>query len=398
MEYRIQFVDSNLQRVDWCKLDSSSGEVIESGSSDADKLSEICSGPTKTIVFLPQQNILLSTPLLPPKANKQQINSIAFTIEDYLAVDIDDCFFAVLKQQADHTVPVAVINVDIMDKLIELLTHHHITASLILPQIYLCPWSDDKTLLATICPVQDGFLIRTGQHEGIFCHQGILSQTVSILEKNKSASQSKLIIYSDNLPDDFDAGKVDVEQQAAIKLLAQSVDVQSCINLKQKNYETSHLWMEGFKKWQWPMAALVLLVTVFFAGNILNNFQKEKIYGGLIDQQKALLKQHLPNIVVNNDPKRQLIELLADNQSGGQVGFLDLLHEYSRLKKGYEAVSSEKIIYQQSSLVINLETSDLNSMESFRVRLESSNYSVDIENVNINPDKTTGRLVMRENK
>ncbi|MCK4707545.1 MAG: hypothetical protein KAU21_02925, partial [Gammaproteobacteria bacterium] len=108
MECRVQFHDISLQIIDWCRLDSSSGEVIESGVSDSAQLAEICSGSTKTLVFLPQQNILLTSPQLPPKANKQQLNSIAYSVEEYLAEDIENCFFAVLAQQADHSVPVAV--------------------------------------------------------------------------------------------------------------------------------------------------------------------------------------------------------------------------------------------------------------------------------------------------
>ena len=76
--------------------------------------------------------------------------------------------------------------------------------------------------------------------------------------------------------------------------------------------------------------------------------------------------------------------------------FIDLLHEYSRLKKDFIGIVSNKILYQQSALVVNLQSRDLKTMESFRSKLESSRFPARIENVNINPEKTTGRLVMRE--
>ncbi|MBT4076811.1 MAG: hypothetical protein HOE78_09500, partial [Gammaproteobacteria bacterium] len=79
----------------------------------------------------------------------------------------------------------------------------------------------------------------------------------------------------------------------------------------------------------------------------------------------------------------------------GNVGFLDLLHEYSKLKAEFREIKTLKIQYQKSSLVVSLETGDLNLMESFRDRLGKSQFPAQIENVNINPDKTTGRLVMR---
>lgn len=397
MECRILFHDSDLRNFDWCKLDDASGKIIDSGTSSADELTGVCSDSAKTLVFFPQQDILITSPQLPPKASKQQLNSIAYTVEELLAEDIDDCFFAISAQQADHSVPVAVINREVMDNWMQLLSRKHINARLILPSIYLCPWSDADDLLATICPVEGGYLVRTGQHEGLFCQQAILSQVVALLEKNKSAVQSRIVMYGEGILNDFEAADLLLEQKESIKLLARSFDTKSCINLKQKNYQSSHQWLGLLKRWRWPMAAMLILVLVVIASNLLDGWQKEQIYNDIISQQKTLLNQHLPDLVAGDQPKTQLIKVLADSQgSDGQTGFLDLLHEYSRLKAGFNAVITNKIVYQQSSLIVNLETKDLNSLESFRAGLEKSSFQAQIENVNINPDKTTGRLVMRD--
>ncbi len=395
MQCRIQFHDKELQEFDWCKLDSISEEIIAEGKSASTELASLCSECDKTIVFMPQQNILLTSPVLPAKANKQQLNAISYTIEEFVAEDIENCFFAILSQQGDNSVPVAVINRSLMDKAVELLSESHINTRLILPQIYLCPWFNDEDLLATICQLEEGYLIRTGQHDGLFCQLTVLNQVLAVLAQNNSSTRNRVILYSGETLPELESSSLQIEPQAAINLLSQVIDTASCINLKQKEYESSHQWMGLLKQWKWPMVAMLLLAVVFVTGSLINSWQKNKIYNDIISQQQQVLLQHIPDIQVTDQPKRQLVKMLADNQgNSGQVGFLDLLHEYSRLKAEFKAVETQKIQYQQSHLAVNLETSDLNSMESFRSRLQESQYQADIENVNISPDKTTGRLVM----
>ncbi len=396
MQCRIQFYHEDADQFDWCKLDETSGEIIESGNSNFDELANVCAESTSTLVFIPQQNILLASPVLPPKASKQQLNAIAFSIEELMAEDIEDCFFAVLTQQDDHSVPVAVINREVMDGWMQLLSSNHIQTRFVLPQIYLCPWSTDDDLLATVCPVEGGFLIRTGKHDGLFCRQAILSEMITLLEKNKSSTKSRIVIYGDDVLADFKSTDIVFEQQGAINLLTRPVELLSCINLKQKDYQSSQQWLGLTKKWRWPLVAMALLTVLLAAGMLLDGWKKEQLYMDLINQQKAVINQHLPDLKVGNQPKKQLIKVLAGSRgSEGQVGFLDLLHEYSNLKTGLIGIKTQKILYQQSSLVVNLEAGDLNSMESFRSKLEKSNFPAQIDNVNISPDKTTGRLVMR---
>ena len=109
MQCRINFHDRDLQHFDWIKLDETGSGVIDSGSSASEQLRNICANASPVLVFLPQQDIHLTSAQLPPNASKQQLNAIAFSIEDQLADDVDNCFCAISGQQADGSVPVAVI-------------------------------------------------------------------------------------------------------------------------------------------------------------------------------------------------------------------------------------------------------------------------------------------------
>ena len=398
MQCRILFHDRELQRFDWCKIDPASEQDDECGTADSDQLAEICAQSAQTIVFLPQQDILLANPQLPPRASKQQLAAIAYTLEESLASDIDDCFFALLPQQADQTVPVAVIERDIMESVIALLNRQHINARLILPAACLCPWREDDELLATLCQVEGGLLLRHGVHHGLFCQPSVLAPVLQQLTKSVDASRKRVDIYGEGIVPELDDSEIfSVNRLSAIKLLAQPLDSANCINLKQKDFLSSRQWSGLIKRWRWPLTALLLLGLVSLAAVMVDSWHKQQQLDQLVQRQKTLLAQHVPGQAISDRPKDQLVKLLSQSRGGqGQAGFIDFLYEFSRLKAGFDQINIDKIVYQKDQLIVNLEAADLNSMEAFRAKLESARYPGTIDNVSINPDKTTGRLVMKE--
>jgi len=398
MQCRILFHDRELQRFDWCKLADDEDIDVECASADAEQLASVCAQSTQVIVFLPQKEILLSTPVLPPRANKQQLGAIAYTLEESLAQDVDDCFFAMMPQQADQRVPVAVIERSIMDEVIALLNRHHVNARQILPAACLCPWAEDDALLASVCSTGSELLIRYGQHHALSCQPSVAPQILSQLAKNIEAAGQRVDVYGvDALAGEHPQQGYSVQSLATIKLLAQPLDSVQCINLKQKEYLSSHHWSGLLKRWQWPLVLLLSLLVLWLAGNLVDSWKKQRQLDDLIRQQQQLLAQYLPDIRAGEHPKDQLVKYLSQQRGAqGQQGFIDLLYEFSRLKSDYKQISIEKIVYQKGQLIANLEAANLNAMEGFRLRLSKARFKSEIDNVNINPDKTTGRLVMRE--
>ena len=73
-----------------------------------------------------------------------------------------------------------------------------------------------------------------------------------------------------------------------------------------------------------------------------------------------------------------------------------MLHEFSVLISGFDDIKTSRIQYQQSQLLVNLQSKNLTSLESLRNRLAQSEFDAQIDNVNISPQQTTGRLVLQE--
>jgi general secretion pathway protein L len=390
---RILFHDALLQRFDWSRFNETT-DAWETGHAEIEQLGRVFEPGTQVSVYLAQQMLLQTEAQMPPRAGKQQLNAIAYAIEDQLAEDVEDCFFAVYQQQDDNTVPVVVINQQVMDKVVSLLSENHLIVRHILPQIYLCPMAQNASVIATICAWHDGYLIRTDRHRGLYCQSEILSQVLKLVSRQAPQDSQEAILYADS-PVDLNGLELEVVQQPAVSLLTQQVDEQLCINLKQKQYQSSHQWMSLLRLWKWPAGAFALLLIILVVNAVLDVWKQKETLNDLVMQQKALLQRHLPELAEAENPRRELTRYLADHRgSAQQAGFLDQLYEYVRLKTGLEQIITGKIQYQKSSLVVDLESKDLKSLESLRAKLGQSSFSARIDNVNISPEKTTGRLVM----
>jgi type II secretory pathway component PulL len=141
--------------------------------------------------------------------------------------------------------------------------------------------------------------------------------------------------------------------------------------------------------------AAALLTAVVVAGMMLD-FQSDKSeLAAIMDKQYALLAENLPELDAGSNPKRALAGYLADQQGGvQQADFIELLHAYARLQREVNTVKTGRIQYQNGSLAINVESRDLKTMENLRNRLIQGDFPAVIENLNISPEATTGRVVI----
>jgi general secretion pathway protein L len=392
IENRLLFHDRALQRFDWCSIDPDNPINTRSGSGDVEQLGSVFAAGTTVTVFVPQELILMSAVAMPPRASKQQLNAVGFAVEEQLAEDIEDCFFATLAQQADHNVPVAVVSIALMDRIVALLAGAQLNSRYILPALYLCPWEEGALGLARW---NGGFLLRNGQHQGLYCQAELLTDLLAIMQRSEEDDYSRIVALGE-LPDNLETEQWQVTQISDEPLLTVNIESAQCLNLKQKQYQGTHQVLTLLRPWKWPALALVAMLLVWIASAFLDSLQLQRELDHLVAQQQTLLREHLPAIDPGRQPRAQLAKHLAEQQEGGQgAGFLDQLHEYVRLKTGFAAIKTGKIQYQKGSLVINIESPDLKSLEGFRAKIEQAEVVAEIENVNISPEKTTARLVMR---
>ena len=394
-EFRLRFSDPQLQRCQWQLVETQQGAVLDSGEANSADLSKLAPSGVGVIAFVPQDQVLMTSAQLPPRASRQQLAAIAYAVEDQLADDVEQCFFAVGRQQADHSVPVAVIDLQFIGRVMQLLNQAHLNLRAVLPEFYLCPQPTGGNQVV-VCQSGAGYLLRTGPHRGMYLPAQLLQPVIASLARE--SAQDLSVVLRGELPDEDSLGTLDgvaVVVEPARDLLAAALELDACINLKQKQFQSSHQWLALVKSWKWPAIAASLLLAVLLARLVIDYRADQSELDSLVMQQRQLLAQNLPELDAGSNPKRALARYLADQQGGAQqAGFVDLLHEYTLLQRQVEAVKTGRIQFQNGKLAINVETRDLKTMEDLRNRLAAAQMAASIENLSINPDSTTGRVVM----
>ena len=98
---------------EWLLLDDSSGVARLRGNGELQDLAELISdiewnGDTR--VLLPGEDVLLTQAAVPSRQQRQILQAVPFAVEEKLAVDIEDCHFALGSRNARDEIEVAVID------------------------------------------------------------------------------------------------------------------------------------------------------------------------------------------------------------------------------------------------------------------------------------------------
>jgi hypothetical protein len=160
----------------------------------------------------------------------------------------------------------------------------------------------------------------------------------------------------------------------------------------------SSIWSKLLGIWKWILGLVLVLLalTAYNRAIALNDLEAQ--LSELKGAQYALLKDYLPTeIDRSSDLKNALITLLKQNQSGEQeVGFLQLLQEFTRAKSAFAAVTITRIGYQNKRLSIDVTSNQLSQVEALLQALESAGQTAKLDKLSIKPNLISGQFVLEE--
>ena len=106
------FIRIGNPELNWLLLDSQ-GNASTSGAGDAETFSS--SGITEDfdgsiVIIVPGEDVLLTSAQVPSKQYRQILQAVPFVVEEQLAMDVEDCFFALGGRAGTGEVEVAVVS------------------------------------------------------------------------------------------------------------------------------------------------------------------------------------------------------------------------------------------------------------------------------------------------
>jgi general secretion pathway protein L len=388
----IQFVDDELADFRWATLDeTTASDALDWQLADADELSAVATqNPHPVIIIIPQQCVYLTEVELPEKAGRQVLSAIEYQVEDQLAQDIETQHFA-LGDTSENPVSIAVVSRSIMERCMTLARSHDLRLTQIIPELFLCPWLGEGVALTE---GYDGCLLRYGKYRGLKCNAQALPAMLELVKRD--VEFDTITFYG-----------ADTEATPTIEkytLLSQSLGSTRpglvdgpLIDLQQRDYQLSSAWQGLAKTWKWValFIAALLVVGTYNKAVALNELEDELV--GIKQQQYDLLKPYLPaNTSPDANFKKLLIErmkLLQSNQR--EQGFLKLLLDFSRARSSFPNVKITRIGYQGDLLSFEISSSQLNDIEALLETVIKQGVNAKLESLNIKPDRSSGRLVLR---
>jgi general secretion pathway protein L len=433
----IRLGSQNQDAVSWLIFNALEQEIIASGElANAEQLTLLTEKAQQRVVkvFVPGSDVLLKRLTVPTKSQRAMRSAVPYMLEDELAQDVDELFFAyanISSDNSEHNCFVAITQREQMQLWLSWLADADIKTKSIQPDVLAMPYvnepsTHDQWSAIALNPdaKSSQIIIRQGQWQGFvldseawqFTLQSRLlaARTLNTSEAIKAEQgdiEPVLTINAYSVLPRFDAmADTDAERDAQsliqvvhaqeelpLALLAQqsSTSQHSTFNLLQDEfkikeqrspYVTSWLWAAGF-------AACALLCNVGYKSAKLWQLSNQQIQieAQIIDRYQ----QTFPNAkrVRIGTIKSQLTRELSQLGGGSeQVGFLSMLSQVQPAFAKVPALKPESLKFdgKRQELRVQAIADDYQHFERFKNALNLANLTVKQGTQNNQGEQVTG--------
>lgn len=374
-------------------LISSANETIASGcvgnSLALEELSE--KGQSRDVIALfPASKVQLKTVVLPTKYNRKLESALPFMLEEELACEIDDVLISIgepCMQGEKHAIQVAVCQRAWFENWLDILKTAELSPSRALPDALLLPQFDDAEVSAVA--LENSWLFRLGAWRIAEVEASWINEFTQTLETQPVAHLSEL----------------DFKYEHAVEKLAQ-YDLPLAIFNKQLSTQSFNMLQGAFqvKKqnkgvwsvWQTPAIAAGVALLFGLVLKAVTAYQLEQQVAHAKAEAIDAYKQAFPGSKVRpNLIRRQIQSKLAQVSSGGDTGFLFLMHHLTPVFKDVEGFTPEALRFdsKRGELRLRASAKDFQSFNVVKQRLERSSLQVEQGSLS-----NSGNLVVGEIK
>ncbi len=403
--------------------DSDTFEIIGSGElANAEQLIQLTEKAAHRVVkiIVPSSDVLLKSLSVPAKSNRAMRLAVPYMLEDNLAQDVDQLFFAYaeLKQHnEENNCFTAIVEHKQIRQWLAWLDEAKIQSQVFVPEVLSLPKAmpnieSEWHVIALGDGDRQQIIVRQGAWQGftldlatwqLQCHK--LSQHHA-LENNEEAEQEheqeqgiQINSYSP-LPYSEQLNIEAMPEELPLALMAKHYQNSNNFNLLQGEYKVKDNHEAGIKQWYWVAAVAVfalLLNFTFKAAQLWQvNTKKEQVEAQIIEQyKKAFPKTKRVRIATI---KSQLNQKLA--QLGGasdSAGFLAMLAKITPAFSKVSTLKPESLKFdnKRQELRIQAIASNYQTFEQFKAALEQEGLSVKQGAQNSQDSQVTGSFSIR---
>ncbi|XQW84800.1 type II secretion system protein GspL [Thalassotalea piscium] len=371
-------------RIHWLVYSDTEQDIIASGELTGAKQLDLLSDKAqqrKVVVFVPGCDMAIKQLNVPAKSQRAIKLAVPYMLEDELAQDVDDLFFAYANVKGDVTNNncfVAVVEKAQMDRWLSWLSEANIRCKMMLPDVLALP-----TVTDTWQAIMLGEQVLLKQ--GVWQSQVIDAQIWPLVSHNLVAQyngETLPIIQNYSLLPETDSQLTleSMPEELPLVLLAKGSKTLN-FNLLQGQYNAKEKRSPVMKIWQFAAAVLVmaLLLNLGYKGIYLWQLtdQQQQVETEIIDAYKqAFPKTKRVRIAtIRSQLKNKMVGISTSEHSGG---FLSMLAKIQPAFANTKKLKPESIKFDSKRNELRLQAtgSGYQDFEQFRQSLEQLKLTV----------------------
>jgi general secretion pathway protein L len=404
--------------VHWLIFSDDEEGIIASGElPNADALAQLAekSKQREVITFVPASDISLKSLKVPSKSVKAMRLAVPYMLEDELAQDVEDLFFAyndIKIEASEDNCFVAVVEHEQLKLWKAWLDNANILCKRMLPDALAMPLTNEENSGSAIV-LGEQILIRQGQWQGITIDINtwpLISKTLSyyIDETNNTSQESdegaetetvafSLNAYSTLPESDVELVINPMPEELPLALLAVTFNSGSAgkFNLLQGEFKTKEQRSPALTSWFWAagIATLALLLNVGIKGAELMqlNSQQAQLEQQIISTyKKAFPKTKRVRISTLRSQLKQKLKEVGG--SSDESSFLTILTQVQPALSLVKDIKPQtlKLDVKRNEIRMQALASDYQNFDKFKIALEKSGLTVSIGAQNNQGDQISG--------
>ncbi|AMJ96228.1 type II secretion system protein GspL [Alteromonas stellipolaris] len=381
--------------ISWLVWSTAEEEIIASGElANADALSTLAerAGHRAVIALAPSSEILLKWVALPPRAGRKVLSALPFMLEDELATDISEQFFAIGPKVGDSQA-VAVVSHAKLQMWQQWLADAGLFCNHLIPDVLAVPVTENGWSVLTL---GEQMLVRQDTFKGIQGEQAWLLPTLG----HFTSQQEAPVVITNYAGIDLSAMPNITVNDAPLELpmhvLAKEA-MSSSFNLLQGEYKVKRTRNNAWTQWRVAAVLAVLVLCTSLVDKTVTLYQLKSENAALTSEIDQAVKSGFPNIGVYRNVKLKLqYELNKLSKSGGDASMLVMLDQLS------EAFASTQVKPQtlrfdatRTEIRIQAQGKSFEALEQFRRQAEGAGFTVEQGAINNRDDNVIGTVSIR---
>jgi general secretion pathway protein L len=392
-------------RYEWLLGDSGeeSGEGTGIGTGSLDDAAAACAG-SSPIMLAPGEDMLLTTVNVPARNRQRLLQALPYALEDRIAQDVEQMHFAPGLRHLDGSVPVAVLERQVLDQWLGELRAAGIEAARMIPDVLALPYQAGDWTLAID---GDMALLRTGPQRGLAIETDSLAAVLSAaLDEAEDARPERLHVYAPQ----SDIAELEAlatlglelvphpQSAPVLAMMAPQATTGEAIDLLQADYARRERLRGDWRRWRAAAITFAALVAVNLGMLTYDQIRLSRQSTQLQAEIESIYHQAFPETQRVVDPRVQMERGLASLRGGGAEsgGFLDLMRAIAETISGTRGAVIQRIAYQDGRLDLSIHVPDLQQLDTMVRQLgEQGSVMAEIQSANAVGGRVEARLQVR---